>query len=88
MAEEVLQALIGHVAGEELTIFFSSHEIAEVDQIADRVAIIHRGRTVIDGALDDLRERYRRVQLAFERARRPSSSARPAWSACSATDGC
>jgi len=66
MAEEVLQALVGHVANEELTVFFSSHQIAEVDQIADRVAIIHRGRMVVDGALDDLRERYRRVQLVFE----------------------
>jgi ABC-2 type transport system ATP-binding protein len=66
MSEEVLQALVGHVAGEELTVFFSSHQLAEVDQIADRVAIIDRGRTVLAGALDDLRERYRRIQLVFE----------------------
>lgn len=66
MSEEVLQALITHVADEQLTVFFSSHQIAEVDQIADRVAIIRRGRTVVDGALDDLRERFRRVQLVFE----------------------
>jgi ABC-2 type transport system ATP-binding protein len=66
MAEEVLQALVAHVASEELTVFFSSHQIAEVDQIADHVAIVNRGRTVVDGALDDLRERYRRIQLVFE----------------------
>ena len=51
MAEEVLQALVAHVAGEEMTVFFSSHQIAEVDQIADRIAIIDRGRTLITGAL-------------------------------------
>ena len=66
MAEEVLQALVGHVASEELTIFFSSHQIAEVDQIGDRVVIIDRGRAVVTGALDDLRENFRRVQLVFE----------------------
>ncbi len=66
MAEEVLQALITHVANEELTVFFSSHQIAEVDQIADHVAIIHQGRTVVAGALDDLRENFRRVQLVFD----------------------
>jgi ABC-2 type transport system ATP-binding protein len=66
MTEEVLQALVSHVASEEMTIFFSSHQIAEVDQIADRVAIVHRGRTVIAGALDDLRENFRRVQLVFD----------------------
>src|SRR5204862_356817 len=56
VTEEVLQALVAHVAREEMTIFFSSHQIAEVDQIADRVAIVARGRTVVTGALDDLRE--------------------------------
>jgi ABC-2 type transport system ATP-binding protein len=64
--ERVLQLLVGHAAGEETTVFFSSHQIAEVDQIADRVVIIHRGRAVVSGALDDLRERFRRVQLVFD----------------------
>src|SRR4026207_1995048 len=56
MTEEVLQALVSHGASEEMTVFFSSHQIAEVDQIADRVVIIDRGRAVVAGALDDLRE--------------------------------
>ena len=66
MAEEVLQALVGHVASEEMTVFFSSHQITEVDQIADHVAIIDRGRAVVFGALDDLRKQYRRIQLVFD----------------------
>jgi ABC-2 type transport system ATP-binding protein len=66
MTEEVLQTLVAHVAGEETTVFFSSHQIAEVDQIADRVAIIDRGRAVVMGALDDLRENFRRIHLVFE----------------------
>ena len=67
MTEEVLQALVAHVAKEEMTVFFSSHQIAEVDQIADRVVIIHRGQTALAGSLDDLRENYRRIQLVFDR---------------------
>jgi ABC-2 type transport system ATP-binding protein len=66
MTEEVLQALVAHVASEEMTVFFSSHQIAEVDQIADRVAIVDRGRVAVSGDLDELRERYRRVQAVFE----------------------
>jgi ABC-2 type transport system ATP-binding protein len=66
MTEEVLQALVAHVAREETTVFFSSHQIAEVDQIADRIAIIDRGRSVVTGALDDLRENFRRIQLVFD----------------------
>jgi ABC-2 type transport system ATP-binding protein len=65
MTEEVLQALVAHVASEEMTVFFSSHQISEVDQIADHVAIVDRGRAVVAGALDDLRVQYRRIELVF-----------------------
>ena len=68
MTEEVLQAIVTQVADDAMTVFFSSHQIAEVDQIADRVAIIDRGRLVVTGALDDLRESYRRIQLVFDGA--------------------
>src|SRR6267142_5966892 len=66
MVEEVLQAIVSHVAGEALTVFFSSHQIAEVDQIADRISIIDRGRAVVTGALEDLKENFRRIQLVFD----------------------
>jgi ABC-2 type transport system ATP-binding protein len=63
--EEVLHAIVAHVAGENMTVFFSSHQLADVDQIADHIAIIDQGRTVVAGALEDLRAQYRRVQLVF-----------------------
>jgi ABC-2 type transport system ATP-binding protein len=66
MAEEVLQALVAHVAAEGSTVFFSSHQLAEVEQIADHIAIIDRGQAIVAGALDDLRGQYRRIQLVFE----------------------
>jgi len=65
MAEEVLQALVSHVARDSATVFFSSHQLAEVEQIADHVAIIDRGQTVVSGPLDDLRAHYQRIQLVF-----------------------
>ena len=68
MIEEVLQTLVSHVAGEGMTIFFCSHQIAEVEQIADHVAILDRGRVALAGALDDLRQNFRRVQLVFDGA--------------------
>ena len=47
---------------------FSSHQLADVEQIADHIAIVDRGRVVVDGALDDLRAAYRRIQLVFDGA--------------------
>jgi ABC-2 type transport system ATP-binding protein len=66
MAEEVLQALVAHVAREASTVFFSSHQLSEVEQIADHVAIIDRGQAAVAGPLDDLRARYQRIHLVFE----------------------
>lgn len=66
VTEEVLQALVAHVANEGMTVFFSSHQMAEVEQIADSIAIIHRGRTVLSQGLDDLRENCRRIELVFD----------------------
>ena len=66
MSEEVLQALVGHAASDGSTVFFSSHQLAEVEQIADHIAIIDEGRTVVAGALEDLCRRFQRIQLVFE----------------------
>lgn len=64
--EELLQALVS-AAGEGTTVFFSSHQIAEVERIADRVLMIARGRLVLDIAMDELREDYRGVRVGFAR---------------------
>ena len=53
-------------------IFFSSHQLAEVEQICDRVCIIDEGQVVIDGVLDDLKSEYRRIVLVFEGSRHRS----------------
>jgi len=64
--EEVLQALVAHVAKEDMTVLLSTHHLTDVDQIADHIAIVDNGRAVAAGALDDLRDTYRRVQCVFD----------------------
>jgi len=44
------------------TVFLSSHLVDEVEGIATRVGIVQAGRTSIEGRVDELRERVRRVQ--------------------------
>lgn len=39
------------------TVLFSSHNLAEVDAVCDRVIMIARGRLVASGTMDDLRRR-------------------------------
>lgn len=62
--EELLQALVA-AAGRGTAVFFSSHQIAEVERIANQVCIIDHGHLVIDLPLDRMRQDYRRVTLGF-----------------------
>ena len=62
--EHLLQTLVAHAA-EGVSIFFSSHQIAEVERVADQVCILDRGCLLVDASLDHLRQFYRRIDLVF-----------------------
>jgi ABC-2 type transport system ATP-binding protein len=49
-----LRGFLMRLAGEGRTVLVSSHALWEVQQIADRVVIIDKGRLVRDGRLDEL----------------------------------
>ncbi|HTS66063.1 MAG TPA: ABC transporter ATP-binding protein [Candidatus Acidoferrales bacterium] len=62
--EQLLQSLVA-ICAEGTAVFFSSHQIAEVERISDRVAILERGRLILDLSLDDMRESYRQIDVVF-----------------------
>ena len=64
--EELLQTLAG-LPADGTSVFFSSHQISEVERIADRVCIIDRGRLAVDLSLDEIRQDHRRITLSFSR---------------------
>src|SRR5215469_2085958 len=65
MTEQMLQSLVRQVA-DGTTVFFSSHQVSEVEQIADHIIAIEKGRAIIEGSLDHLRQRFRRINLVFD----------------------
>ncbi len=65
--EHLLQMLVAQAA-DGVAVFFSSHQIAEVERIADHVCILDKGCLLVDAPLDQLREFYRRIDLVFSSA--------------------
>jgi ABC-2 type transport system ATP-binding protein len=63
--EDVLRELVAIAASSGTTMFFSSHQLAEVDLIADHIGIIHQGKMIVAGSLDDIKARYQRLQVVF-----------------------
>jgi ABC-2 type transport system ATP-binding protein len=55
LMESVFQEYVRELRGEGRTIFLSSHILAEVEALCDRVSIIRAGRTVETGTLRELR---------------------------------
>ncbi|MBX7135281.1 MAG: ABC transporter ATP-binding protein [Fimbriimonadaceae bacterium] len=47
------------------TLFFSSHELAEVEMLCDRILLIHRGRLIEERIVDALKEELRQYSLTF-----------------------
>ena len=62
--ELMLESLVAQNS-EGTTVFFSSHQIPEVERIADRVCMVHRGSLVLDASLEDMRQSYRQIDLVF-----------------------
>jgi ABC-2 type transport system ATP-binding protein len=58
---------LSRLAGEErLTILLTTHYLEEADRLAERVAIVSRGRIVVDGAPDALKRELRGESVTVE----------------------
>lgn len=85
----VFEELIGELAERGTTVFLTTHELAAVEGIADRVGILRNGRLLVDEDLESLRARFVRFRFtrpnngeAVERALAdlsPISVERQAW---------
>jgi ABC-2 type transport system ATP-binding protein len=62
--ELMLESLVAQNS-EGTTVFFSSHQIPEVERIADHVCVLHQGGLVLDASMDDMRQSYRKIDLVF-----------------------
>jgi ABC-2 type transport system ATP-binding protein len=51
-----MRELVKRLAAEGITIMLSSHVLAEVEELCNRVAIIRKGRIIYEGRLDELLE--------------------------------
>jgi ABC-2 type transport system ATP-binding protein len=78
---DILTAIIRTINQDGRTVLFSSHLLEEVERVADHVAMIHRGRIVFDGPLDEIRATHRRLTLRFAepRPRPPALAGALAW---------
>lgn len=62
---DLLDAIIETVEKEGRGVLVVSHLIDDVERIADRVVFLRHGQALVQGAVDELRERFRRVRMVL-----------------------
>ncbi|HBV96524.1 MAG TPA: ABC transporter ATP-binding protein [Desulfotomaculum sp.] len=62
---QLLQLLVEEMAGEGRTILVSSHQIQDMERIADRVAFMVRGRVILSRTVDELLRDEKKIRAAF-----------------------
>jgi len=60
-----VREIIQRLKNEGKTVFFSSHELGEVETVCDRVAIIHQGELKVVGRVNTIMESYPTLEKAF-----------------------
>lgn len=68
------------VVGRGGTVLFSTHLTADLERVADRVAIMRGGRIAFHGGLDELVERTKRLRVDRAPAQPPAISGLLSWS--------
>ena len=61
--DELIRGLIDFTTNNKWTVLMSSHDIYEVERLADRIAFVNQGRDCLVEDIDRLQERFRRVHI-------------------------
>jgi len=63
--KRLLSFLVREVADRNITLFFSSHILSEIEKVCDAVAMIKKGRIIIQGELGKIKEKANLVTVRF-----------------------
>ncbi|MGI5143220.1 MULTISPECIES: ABC transporter ATP-binding protein [unclassified Streptomyces] len=60
-----MRTLLGELADAGTTVFLSSHLLSEIEQVCDRVAVLHAGQLVEEGSVADLAAQHAVVRVTL-----------------------
>jgi len=63
---EILEGILGAVSEEGGAVFYASHLVQDIERVADRIVVLDRGRLILEGSLERIKNRTRRARAVFE----------------------
>jgi ABC-2 type transport system ATP-binding protein len=64
--KSLFEEVIAEMADRGITVFLTTHDLAGIETLADRVAIMKNGALVLEEDLDALKARFRRIRFAAQ----------------------
>lgn len=66
MRRKVWSVLLQDVAERNMTVFVSSHNLRELEDVCDHVGIMHEGRIILERNLSEIQNNIIKLQVAFD----------------------
>ncbi len=66
MRRKVWGILLQDVAERDMTVFVSSHNLRELEDVCDHVGIMHEGKVILERSLTEMQNNMMKLQVAFE----------------------
>jgi ABC-2 type transport system ATP-binding protein len=63
----VRKIVASEVAERGITVIFASHNLNEIEDICDHVALLHKGKLLFEAGLDEIKTGIHKVQLSFNK---------------------
>ncbi len=70
--EDFLESVLQSHACKGRTILFSSHHVDDVERVADEVGILVNGRFAVQGTVEELRSRIKRIRIVLPDGKLPA----------------
>ncbi|MBQ8186610.1 MAG: ABC transporter ATP-binding protein [Clostridia bacterium] len=69
MRQTVRHIIASEVAERGMCVVFASHNLKELEDICDHVALLHRGELLFEAGIDDIKRDIHKIQMGVDRSR-------------------
>lgn len=69
MRRTVCKIVAEEVADRGVTVIFASHNLKEIEDICDHVALLHKGQLLFEAEIDDIKLGIHKIQMSFSKDR-------------------
>lgn len=66
MRSVLKELLIDGIETNQMTVIIASHNLRELEDLSDHIALIHQGHLLFSDSLDDVRSNFHKIQAAFK----------------------